>query len=520
MPRRPGHLTLRLLAPLALLAMAVGPAAPDVSSLVADRPYRVTRYDLVIRPDFSARRLRVVAALTIANPARADSFEFALSDRYARVRVVRADSSPADVERAPGGVVVHVGAPQATEILVFTLEGEPGRSLDEDRDVIMPHSLFLLWSDRFYPLRFEDWATARTTAVLPEAFRAIAPGRLARREREGDEVRWVFETSHPSRLLSVFADTRWIRTERVINGIRMQTLLYPESQRFSRQILATSADVLAFYREWYGPYRFDGFSFITLEGMYARRAFDGFVGYSPDYLAREFTTTGLDAHETALLWWGYTAAGSGPGAFQWTEGLGDYAEILYDQARHRPVPAIFDRFRAGYLALPADSEPPYTALRGSTPQEIVHGKYPWLMQVMRYVMGDRRFRRGMRLLFDRYRFRTFSMDDFVATLEEGMGQPLRWWREEWLERKGVPELSARWTADSVASRYRVTGTVTQARNVYHLPLEIAVATERATVRARVNLTGQQTAFSVETRGRPLRVTLDPDHWLLARIAAQ
>jgi aminopeptidase N len=508
---------MRSFAPLALVMVAAsggavaGPRAPAPA-------LHVTNYDLVIRPDFGARTLRVVAAVTIENPALADSFEFALSDRYARVQVMRGDSSPADVTREGGGVLVHVAAPRARETLVFTLEGKPGRSLDEERDVIMPQSLFLLWSDRFYPLRFDDWATVRTAVVLPAGFQAIAPGHLVAREPEGaDLVRWVFRTTHPSRLFSVFADTRWIRTERTIDGVRMQTLLYPESQRFSAQILATSADVLAFYRQLYGPYLFDGFSFVTLDSIYARRAFDGFVGYSPAYLARELTTTGLDAHETSLLWWGHTTAGRGPGSFQWTEGLGDYAEILYDQARHRPAPAIFDRFRAGYLALPTDSDVPYTALRGSTPQDIVHGKYPWLMQVMRYVVGDRAFRKGMRLLFDRYRFRTFSMDEFVATLEEGIGQSLAWWRAEWLERKGVPELTLRWAAAPRASGYRVTGTVTQTGDLYHIPVEIAVETERGATRARVSLSDRENPFVLEAAARPLRVTLDPDHWLLAKI---
>lgn len=509
---------MRSLAPLALLLAAVATQRASATQ-VPGRSIRVTHYDLAIRPDFATRTLSVVAAVTVENPALADSFDFALSDRYSRVRVVRADSSPAAVVRGPGGLTVHVGAPRSREIFVFTLAGEPGRSLDEDRGVITPQSRFLLWSDRFYLLRFEDWATARTAVVLPVGFQAIAPGRLIGREPEGADVRWVFETTHPSRLFSVFADTRWIRTERVIDGIRMQTLLYPESQRLSGQILATSADVLGFYRRLYGPYAFDGFSFITLDSMYARRAFDGFVGYSPDYLAREFATTGLDAHETALLWWGYTAAGRGPGSFQWTEGLGDYAEILCDQARHRPVPAVFDRFRAGYLALPAEQDVPYTALRGSTPQEIVHGKYPWLMQVMRYAVGDSAFRKGMRLVFDRYRFRTFSMDELVAALEEGTGQSLQWWRTEWLERQGVPELAVRWATSPRTTGYRVTGTITQVGNLYHIPIEIAVETERGPVRTRVQLDARENAFAIKLLARPLGVTLDPDHWLLARMAS-
>ncbi|MFQ6115530.1 MAG: hypothetical protein ACE5NG_15835, partial [bacterium] len=180
---------------------------------------------------------------------------------------------------------------------------------------------------------------------------------------------------------------------------------------------------------------------MTIQGIYARRAFPGFVGYSPQYLEKEFTTTGHDAHETALLWWFYTTRGNGPGSFQWTEGFGDYAEFLYDETYKKPIPKVFQYFRKKYLELPFENDVPHHQLRGNTPQEIVHGKYPWLMHILRYVEGDSAFHKAMRLLFKRFQFRTFSMSEFVLTLEQACGQSLKWWREEWLERKGVPALS-------------------------------------------------------------------------------
>jgi aminopeptidase N len=265
------------------------------------------------------------------------------------------------------------------------------------------------------------------------------------------------------------------------------------------------------------PYPFEQFSFVTITGMYARRAFPGFVGYTPQYLEKEFTTTGHDAHETSLLWWGYTTRGEGPGSFQWTEGFGDYVEILYDETYQKPIPKIFERFRAEYLALPSEQDVPYTDLRGNTPQKIVHGKYPWLMHLVRYTVGDSAFISGLRLLFKRYRQRTFSMDEFIATLEEGSGQSLQWWREEWLERKGVPDIAFSSRVEKLDDSSRVVCDIEQRGNVYHLPLEIGIRTSRGLQVEKVQLVDQQMMFTFDVREEPSEIVLDPERWILMKV---
>ncbi len=297
----------------------------------------------------------------------------------------------------------------------------------------------------------------------------------------------------------------------------METLLYAESQKFSDQIFRTSSEILKFYSKTFCPYPFDQFSFVTISGIYARRAFPGYVGYQPQFLEKEFTTTGHDRHETVLLWWGYTARGEGPGSFQWTEGFGDYGEILYDYAYNKSVPRTFQRFHDEFLALPAEQDVPYFDLRGNTPQKLVHGKYPWLMHLLRYVVGDTAFDRAIRLVFERFQFRTFSMDEFVSTLEEGCGQSLRWWREEWLERKGVPDIAMGSEVLENGSGYSITCVIEQHGNVYHLPLEIGIESREGMRIERVDMSEQRMKFTFASREQPTRILLDPKGWVLMNV---
>jgi len=376
----------------------------------ADPSHDIQHYALSIRPDLRTRRLRLTAIIDIANRSRDTDFTFLLADWYDTV-AVQSRSGRATVTRDAGSVTVRVPRTSAQERLVFTLSGVPGKSTGDDRPVIADSSIYLLWSDRFYPVDFDDWATVSTRIELPRGFQVFAPGHRVATTGAGARHVETFETSTPIRAASVLADRRWVASERVVQGRRMRTLLYPASTEFTEQIFRTSADVLDFYASRFGPYAFDSFTFATVEGIFARRAVAGAVVYEPGYLAKEMRTTGHDAHETALLWWFWTLAGRGPGSYQWTEGFGDYAEMLYDEARGLPVPPDFELYRRGYLRTAGTAdEPSISAPRGPLRENFVHGRLPWMMHVLRFALGDSAFNRGVGLLFDRWRFQSLTLN--------------------------------------------------------------------------------------------------------------
>ena len=506
---------------LALAALIAAPAGAAPTGPAPEPEPDVLRTELVIRPDIAARRLAVEATLDIANPGKRKSFAFLLADWYSSV-VVESRSGPARVARNRGMVEVRVRRAAREERLVFRLSGIPGVSAGEARPVIDDDSLFLLWSDRFYPADFDDWSLLRTRVELPESFHVLAPGCRTTRKGPGNRTMEVFETSEPIRAATILADTRWIVTERTVGGRRLRTLLHPAVQELSEHVLASSADVLAFYESRFGPYAFDEFTFATVEGIFARRAVAGGVIYSPAYLDREMRSTGHDAHETALLWWFYTIAGRGPGSFQWIEGFGDYAEVLYDEARGLQIPGIFESFRLGYLRMAGtEEEPPISEPnRGPRWGNYVHGRLPWLMHLLRFAVGDSAFDRALRLLFDRWRFKSFTLEEFVATLAEGTGQSLDWWRSEWLDRGGVPELTWRSEVVREAGGFRVSLTVRQTGALYRLPLEVGIETDQGLRLERVQLDEPVREFGFFTSAEPRRVLVDPRRWLLAKMTPE
>jgi hypothetical protein len=402
-----------------VVCLSVFAIPADAAAQFARHAYDIHRYELTIRPDFSTARLEVDTTILVRNPGRDPVLRFGLSSQFDEVTVA-VNGQPVEPRRTDGVVEVDVAGGATDVRLEFRGRATAFRSDDEKRGAIDADSLFLLWSDRFYPIDFADWAPVKTSVLLPDGMTALAPGRLQSTRTTAEGTWHVFETSRPTVSFSVFADRRWIRAERRVGGIRMQTLLHPAAHKFAASLFRTSGDVLSFYTALHGYYPADQFTFATISGLYARRAFPGFVGYAPEYLEKTMARDGYDGHETALLWWGYAARGEGPGGYQWTEGFGDYVEMMYAEARGKPVPYNLQRAREAYLALPAGSDVALADLRGNTPQPLIHGRLPWMMDAHRTCVGDVKFRAAIRQLFERFQYRTFTLDEFLEVIGSGI----------------------------------------------------------------------------------------------------
>jgi aminopeptidase N len=108
------------------------------------------------------------------------------------------------------------------------------------------------------------------------------------------------------------------------------------------------------------------------------------------------------------------------------------------------------------------------------------------------------------------------MDEFLSTLEEGSGQSLLWFREEWLERRGVPTISLKSEIQKSAEVYNITCVLEQIGNIYRLPVEIGIQTEKGMHMEKVLLKERLMTFSFSSREKPQKILLDPQDWIIMK----
>ena len=106
-------------------------------------------------------------------------------------------------------------------------------------------------------------------------------------------------------------------------------------------------------------------------------------------------------------------------------------------------------------------------------------------------------------------------------MEQQSKQNLGWFFDQWLRRPGYPEVTATWTYDTATHEAVVGITQSPRFGAFRFPLTVAVVdsagvTHRATSEILPVTDGAQ-RIRIPSPSRPVRVVLDPDVALLAKL---
>jgi aminopeptidase N len=94
-----------------------------------------------------------------------------------------------------------------------------------------------------------------------------------------------------------------------------------------------------------------------------------------------------------------------------------------------------------------------------------------ILHLLRGVVGDSAFFRGVRAYYAAYRDSSVTSDQFRRVMERAAGTDLRWFFDQWLRQPGYPRLDVAAQVDSATSRVVLTVRQVQpaAWGLYRLP---------------------------------------------------
>jgi tetratricopeptide (TPR) repeat protein len=94
--------------------------------------------------------------------------------------------------------------------------------------------------------------------------------------------------------------------------------------------------------------------------------------------------------------------------------------------------------------------------------------------------------------------------------------PLTAFFSQWLDGTGAPEFTDNFSVFRLGKGkgFRTVGSVSQDLDLFSMPIELRIETEGKSEERRVDLSGTESRYSVETFGRPRRITIDPENWVL------
>ena len=196
----------------------------------------------------------------------------------------------------------------------------------------------------------------------------------------------------------------------------------------------------------YGGMEHAGATFLREESVLFRTA-----PTHSDHLNRDI----LLLHETTHQWFGDLVTMRWFDDLWLKEGFAQY--MAYDALAHlKPDENIWKRF---YQAI----KPAAYAIdstKGTTPiyqdianlkdaksayGAIVYSKAPGVLKQLAFVLGDDKFRDGLRLYLNEHAYANAEWGDLVGAFERVSSKPLNEWADAYIRRRGMPQVDVDWT---------------------------------------------------------------------------
>jgi aminopeptidase N len=438
-------------------------------------------------------------------------------------------------------VVRYRGTPDDGLILRNNVHGRPAAFVDN-----WPNRTRFWLPSVDHP---SDKATASITLHAPEAWDVVATGAL--REAPGpaspaaDGVprrTWRWRTDvEVSPYNLVFGATQMDvvplgfaacglapASPRADGCVEVTAWLFTEDTAQASSSFARSAEMVDFYSELVGPFAFEKLAHVQSATRFGGMENASAIFYTEQGLASGRDMEGTVAHETAHQWFGGHVTQVGWPELWLSEGFATYfGHLFFEHADGVDVfKARMEESRQSYL----DSDMTGQAVidRGETNlfEHLNANNYPkggWVLHMLRALVGDETFFFGIRHYYESFAGVNASSDDFRGAMEAVSKQDLGWFFDQWLERPGYPVLGLGTEWDAASNEAVVTITQRQSGDwpVFRFPLEIeAVLRGGARERVRVEMEGRTQSFRLPLSEAPEAVLIDPDGWLLHRLAGR
>jgi tetratricopeptide (TPR) repeat protein len=511
-----------------LLAVAfVMGAVANVRAAVPLRPQMdVTGYVIHVDLDPATGRLSATAAVTFTALEDLDVAVFGLNDALQVQSVSDGANASLSCVRNAGDSTVSVTPASVVSkgssvTWTFTYAGVPtlATSPVSGIDFVQVHDPVsaLLYPGRWFPLAlpglFTDRFTAEIHATVPVGETVVGSGAVGGgHEVGGGRTEFDFDWTKPGFPGSLVAG----RFLPAISAANVRVYLTQQNAAKGEEFANTVAQEFASMSAEFGGAEADALDVVELPDDSVSAAWaPGVIAIKPSHGSAR-----LLANTVAHQWWGSEVSPETLGDAWITNGMSRYAELMY--LEETSGKAAFDSavkdVEAGALAY--DTEP-LTALGRVDPfspqfQSMTLEKGAMVFHMLRWEMGDAVFAQFLDALVKQYADKSVSTAKVEALAESVSKLPLTAFFSQWVDGTGAPEYTDNYSVYRLGGDkgFRTVGSVAQDLDLFSMPVEVRIETEGKTVNRRVDVSGSAAQYSIETFGRPTKILLDPDNWLL------
>jgi hypothetical protein len=228
----------------------------------------------------------------------------------------------------------------------------------------------------------------------------------------------------------------------------------------------------------------------------------------------------LLANTLAHQWWGSEVSPATLNDAWITNGMSRYGELMYleDSAGKTAFQSAISDVSAGALAY--DTEP-LTTLGRLDPfspqfQSMTLEKGAMVFHMLRWEMGDEVFQKFLRGLLSQYTDKGIRSTDIEEVAKAQSHLELTAFFAQWLDGTGAPSFENKYSVYRLGNNkgFRTVGSISEDLDLFRMPVELHIETDGKTENRRIDVAGNDSPYTIETFGRPRRIQIDPENWLL------
>ena len=491
--------------------------------------------DAELLPQTHKLTARAVVKVTALDDVSVVTFQ--LNNGLRITKLVDATNKPLNPERNTQDSSVRFAlngglAKNASTTLTFEYEGTLESADDSPVQglklaYVGPDTTYLLYSGLWFPVsgyginRF----TSTISVTVPAHMIAIGSGKQSvaatplKKNAPADSKTYTFTWDKPSFPGTIVAGTfQEFKSDDA--GIDLHVFFKPTHQSLGTEYASTAVKAFTYYVTQYGNAPSTTLKVVELPDDTVPSAWAPEIAALSSRAITEKINYRLLANTIAHQWWGVSVSPAAKDDWWINDGFARYSEARYVEsaAGEAGLEEMVKDMSVGALAY--DTVPLSTTAKldyfSPEFQSVVTDKGAMILHMLRWLVGEPNYLAIMRQFSTKYAGKSASTADFQALAEEKYGQKLTWFFSQWLDSTGAPEFKTKYTVYRLGNNkgFRVVGQIDQDLDLFRMPVELRIDTDGKTEQKRIEVVGTNSPFTVETFGRPRRISIDPDNRVL------
>jgi len=510
-------------------------AAPPLQAQLPGRPtLTITGYTIDAELEPSTHHLAAKTVVTFVAPPNLEVVTFGFHPALKVTKITDESGKVLDGERTADGSIRVVPSTPFVEgqPVHWTFEYEGTITGNEDGPVeglklaaIQEPISYLLYPARWFPMTgyMTDRFTAEMHIRVPQGMQVIASGSKGAPQavtlsngKPGEQ--YDFDWTKPDFPGTVIAG-RFVGPVSAESG-NLKVYLTVSHQQSGSQLAQTAAKEFDFFTNSFGMPETSRLNVVELPDDTLPAV------WGPELAAIQGSRVGdksgirLLANTIAHQWWGCEVSPRTLNDAWITNGMSRYGELMYleDQSGKSALDAALVDVSAGALAY--DTIPLSSAGRLSpfSPQfqSMTLEKGAMVFHMLRGELGDKAFLATLKGILSQYSGKSIRTDEVEKVAEAQSQQQLMAFFSQWIDGTGAPQFTDKYAVYRLGNNkgFRTIGQISQDLDLFRMPVDLRIETDGKTVNQKIEVVGTNSQFVVDTFGRPRRITVDPDDWVL------